>query len=75
MFARLEQSFASLRRFTADASHELKTPLMVLRAGVERALTHPGTPPESMQSLDETLDADQPDDGAGGEPAHPGARR
>jgi signal transduction histidine kinase len=55
MLARLEQSFASLRRFTADASHELKTPLMVLRAGVERALVHPGTPSEILQSLDETL--------------------
>ncbi|HEY9015196.1 MAG TPA: ATP-binding protein [Gemmatimonadales bacterium] len=55
MLARLEQSFGSLHRFTADASHELKTPLMVLRAGVERALTHPGTPPEILQSLDETL--------------------
>ena len=55
MLARLEQSFASLHRFTADASHELKTPLMVLRAGVERALVHPGVPPEILQSLDETL--------------------
>ena len=55
MLARLEQSFASLHRFTADASHELKTPLMVLRAGVERALVHPGLPPEILQSLDETL--------------------
>ena len=55
MLARLEQSFGSLHRFTADASHELKTPLMVLRAGVERALVHPGTPPEIIQSLDETL--------------------
>jgi signal transduction histidine kinase len=41
MLGRLEESFVSLRRFTADASHELKTPLMVIRAGVERALTHP----------------------------------
>jgi len=56
MLARLEQSFASLRRFTADASHELKTPLMVLRAGVERGLTHPQTPRDVLQSLDETLD-------------------
>jgi len=55
MLARLEQSFGSLHRFTADASHELKTPLMVLRAGVERALVHPGIPPEILQSLDETL--------------------
>jgi two-component system OmpR family sensor kinase len=56
MLARLEQSFSSLRRFTADASHELKTPLMVLRAGVERGLTHPQTPRDVLQSLDETLD-------------------
>src|SRR3954454_12736124 len=55
MLSRLEQSFSSLHRFTADASHELKTPLMVLRAGVERALVHPGIPGDIMQSLDETL--------------------
>jgi len=56
MLARLEQSFSSLRRFTADASHELKTPLMVVRAGVERALTDPSTPDEVLASLDETLE-------------------
>jgi signal transduction histidine kinase len=55
MLARLEESFVSLRRFTADASHELKTPLMVIRAGVERALTHTGTPPEALSTLDELL--------------------
>jgi heavy metal sensor kinase len=54
-FARLEQSFAAQQRFVADASHELKTPLMVLRAGVERALTNPAAPPESLQPLDESL--------------------
>lgn len=55
MFERLERSFAALHRFTAEASHELKTPLMVLRAGVERVLRNPNTPPESLQALDESL--------------------
>jgi len=55
MLARLERSFASLRRFTADASHELKTPLTVLRSGLERAITHPRIPAEVLEVLDETL--------------------
>jgi len=50
----LEQSFAAQQRFVADASHELKTPLMVLRAGVERAITSPKVPAESLQPLDES---------------------
>ncbi|HWA57557.1 MAG TPA: HAMP domain-containing sensor histidine kinase [Gemmatimonadales bacterium] len=56
MLARLEESFGSLRRFTADASHELKTPLMVLRAGVERAMNTPKTPTEALQPLEEVLE-------------------
>ena len=55
MLARLENSFSALRRFTADASHELKTPLTVLRADVERAM-HPSTSrTERMVALEEAL--------------------
>jgi signal transduction histidine kinase len=55
MLTRLEGSFAALRRFTADASHELKTPLTVLRADVERAM-HPGTNrADRMVALEEAL--------------------
>jgi heavy metal sensor kinase len=56
MLSRLEESFASLHRFTADASHELKTPLMVLRVGVERAMLNPRTPTEALQALEEVLE-------------------
>jgi heavy metal sensor kinase len=55
MMTRLERSFAALRRFTADASHELKTPLTVVRAGVERAITRPDLPQETLAPLEETL--------------------
>jgi two-component system, OmpR family, sensor kinase len=56
MMTRLERSFAALRRFTADASHELKTPLTVVRAGVERAITRPDLPQETLAVLEETLE-------------------
>ncbi len=55
LLARLETSFSALRRFVADASHELKTPLTVMRAGVERALTEQKSGPEALVPLEETL--------------------
>ncbi len=52
MLARLERSFASVRHFSADAAHELRTPLSILKGEIEVALrTAPG-PTESRRVLE-----------------------
>lgn len=40
MTARLDESFQQVREFTLHASHELKTPLTVMRGELETALRH-----------------------------------
>jgi signal transduction histidine kinase len=40
MIARLEGSFQQVTQFTSDASHELKTPLAIMRGEIEQATRH-----------------------------------
>jgi two-component system heavy metal sensor histidine kinase CusS len=51
MFDRLEHSFGQIRRFTADASHELKTPLSLVRLHAERVLMNASLDPGQRESL------------------------
>src|SRR5919109_706392 len=50
MLARLEEAFASQRRFLSDASHELRTPLTVVRGQLELLEDGLGSP-EARRSL------------------------
>jgi len=56
MFADLESSFLAQKRFTADASHELRLPLTILKGEIEVALRHPRTAEEYQQILRQQLD-------------------
>lgn len=51
MFDRLEASFGQIRRFTSDASHELKTPLSLIRLHSERLLTAEGLTAAQRESV------------------------
>ncbi|OJV81484.1 MAG: hypothetical protein BGO37_05950 [Cellulomonas sp. 73-92] len=51
MLARLDASFASQRRFIANASHELRTPLTVIRTSVDVALAKPSPTVEELGAM------------------------
>jgi signal transduction histidine kinase len=64
---RLEQAFSQLQRFTADAAHELRTPLASVRAAGEVALQSPSSQEGYREAistmLEETVRLNQTIDG------------
>ena len=56
LLERLESSFEKISQFSSDASHELKTPLTVIRGEVEIALRKDRSITEYKQTLKSSLD-------------------
>lgn len=56
MFDRLEAAFNQTRRFTAEASHELKTPLSLIRLQAEKLLIDGGLKPAQEEAVQVQLE-------------------
>jgi two-component system heavy metal sensor histidine kinase CusS len=52
LLGRIEEAVRSVTRFTADAAHELRTPVTVIRTAAELALRHPRSPESHRQTLE-----------------------
>ncbi len=52
MLARLDNAVQRMRQFTADASHELRTPISIIRTTAELALRRERDPGEYRKALD-----------------------
>lgn len=55
MIGRLEEAFSREKQFTSDASHELRTPIAVIKAACEYGLMHKGNPLEMQSALESIL--------------------
>jgi len=56
MLGRIQGAFEAQRRFTADASHELRSPLTAMRGELEIALRRERSPEEYRRVLEGTLE-------------------
>jgi len=56
MFDRLEFSFQQLQGFAGKASHELKTPLSIIRLQSEKLLLHGNLAPEQEEAVQQQLE-------------------
>lgn len=51
LFERLERSFEAEKQFTADASHELRTPVSIIKGACEYAEKYDETPEERQETI------------------------